>query len=374
MPFVTMTRPALGQVASLGDLYDARTDTFSAISLFTKTPAPSAITSIDNHSSTIKYVHTESYKEKFDHFGISSQLSASVAAGMVSVGGSGRYLTTRRDTKLTVESSLIYNITTVIERVNFQLQDLDECLALDTLKDDIATHVVADISWGSRNIVTVRQAISREDDANVMTGNLDARLKSINASAGVDLTKASSATVLDNSFDVTVEGDVVATDGSVPRDLAGVEAYIGNVPKYISATNGGKGKPLFYCLLPLSDLARLLKVQIAKEITLRELSSQCADQFVQAFDEIVSIRQDINDYRSLLWSHREYISQDDFCACTDALFKLRTSETRLREQYKKAISNVRAGKEDEVILWEVLNEFKNSGISLNRLIKFALGH
>jgi hypothetical protein len=186
---------------------------------------------------------------------------------MVSVGGSGRYLTTRRDTKLKVESSLIYNITTVIERVNFQLQDLDECLALDTLKDDIATHVVADISWGSRNIVTVRQAISREDDANVMTGNLDARLKSINVSAGVNLTKASSATVLDNSFDVTVEGDVVATDGSVPRDLAGVEAYIIKVPKYISATNGGKGKPLLYCLLSLSDLARLLKVQIAKEIT-----------------------------------------------------------------------------------------------------------
>jgi hypothetical protein len=121
MNATTITRPALGQAAGLGDLYDARTDTFSTVSLFTKPPPASAITSMDNNSSAIKYVHSDSYKEKFDHFGVSAQLSASVAAGLINVGGSGRYLTARRDSKLTVQSSLIYNITTVTERINFQL-------------------------------------------------------------------------------------------------------------------------------------------------------------------------------------------------------------------------------------------------------------
>ncbi|KAL4989590.1 hypothetical protein BDW68DRAFT_175730 [Aspergillus falconensis] len=369
MIFTTLTRPALGQIAGIGDLYDARTDTFSTISLFTKPPPPSAVTLTENNSSDIKYVHTDSYKEKFSNFGISPQLSASVAAGLISVGGSGRYLTSRRDTKLTVQSSLIYNIATISERINFQHQELEDSLALNVLKEDIATHVVAEINWGSRNVVTVRQAVSREDDVNVIAGNLNAQLKSMRFGAGGEFVAVDAQRSMDNSFEVSVEGDVVATDGLVPTNLASAEIFIGNVKKYIDATNGGKGKPISYSLLPLSDLARLLKVQIANQITLRELSSNCAEQFVQTFDEIASVRQELKDYEALLWAHKEYVSRDDISASTEAVQQVQALESRLRTQYTNAISNVRAGKEDESVLWKALDDFQNTGTSLIHLTK-----
>ncbi|KAL4860458.1 hypothetical protein BDV12DRAFT_205033 [Aspergillus spectabilis] len=326
-----IVRPALGQAASIGDLYNARTDTFSTISVFTKRPPPVAITSVDNNSSSIKYVHTDSYKEKFEQFGLSAQLSASVAAGLINVGGSGQYLTSRRESNLTIQSSLIYNITTVTERINFQLQELEECLAVDILRGKIATHVVSEIIWGSRNVVTVRQAISRNDDANLATGNLHARLKPLNIGAGGELAKASAEQTSEDFFEVVVEGDVVATDGLVPTTFASAEAFILN---------------------------------IAKQITLRELSSDCAEQVVHAFDEIVSVRQQIKDVNTLLWMNKSYISPKVLRASTEALFQIQNLETRLRKQYKEAIEDVRTGKNDERVLWRALDDFKFNEASL----------
>jgi hypothetical protein len=112
------------------------------------------------------------------------------------------------------------------------------------LKDEIASHVVSEITWGSRNIVTVRQAMSWDDDVSVVTGNINARLKSFSTGAGGELVKDSAQSVLDNSLEVSVEGDVVATDGSIPTNLSSAEAFISNVPNYIKAVNEGKGKPL----------------------------------------------------------------------------------------------------------------------------------
>jgi hypothetical protein len=55
---------------------------------------------------------------------------------------------------------------------------------------------------------------------------------------------------------------MVATDGLVTTNLASAEPFVRNQKKYINVTNDGKGKPLSYALLPLSDLTCLLKVQI----------------------------------------------------------------------------------------------------------------
>lgn len=372
MHFTTLTRPALGQAAALGELYDARMDKFSSVSLFAKHPPPSAITLTDNNGSDIKCVHTDSYKEKFNHLDINPQLSASFLAGLISVDGSGRYLTSRRDTKLTVQSSLIYNITTVNEKINFQHQELEQCLALHTLNAGIGTHVVSEINWGSHNVVTVRQAVSREDDARLIAGKLDTQLslfKSFGYGARGEFSKANAQNLFDNSFEVSVEGDVLATDGSVPTDLASAGTFISNVKKYVDAANGGKGKQLSYALLSLSDLARLLKVQIAREVTLRALSSHCAEKFVQAFDVITNVRQELNDHLSLLQSHRDYVSPNDVRATGDTVLEVRTLETRLQTQYAETLSDVRAAKRDESALWKVLDEFNIGESSLSQLGK-----
>jgi hypothetical protein len=144
-----LKRPALGQAASLGGLYDARSDTFVPLSILKKQPPHGAITKTDIPSSDIKYSRVDTYKGKFHHLDIGPGLSASFLAGFFNVDGSGRYLNAKRDTNLMVQASLIFNVTTVNEIINFQAHGVEECLSPEALDTDLTTHVVAEIAWGS---------------------------------------------------------------------------------------------------------------------------------------------------------------------------------------------------------------------------------
>jgi hypothetical protein len=228
------------------------------LSIFKKPPPLSTITLTDNHSSYIKYASTDSYKDKFNALDINPQLSAKFLAGLLNVEGSGRYLTSRRNSKLIVESSLVYNIITFNEKINFQLQELEQFLALPMLNEGLGTHVVSEINWGSRNVVTVRKTVSHESDTGEAAVQLDAHLskfKSLGFKFGGEFSKRDAQSSYDESVEVSVMCDVVNTDGLVPTDLASAEIFISNMKNDIATANGGKGKPLNYRLLSLSSLA-----------------------------------------------------------------------------------------------------------------------
>jgi hypothetical protein len=138
----TLVRPALGEAASLGALYDARTDSFVQLSVVKNRPSPKAITTTDNYDSDIKYISHDSFKDKFSSLDIGAQLGASFLAGLVTVEGSGKYLSERRDTNLVAQRSLIYNIKTVSEKLEFQTKEVEDNIsweAVDTGGIDLNT-------------------------------------------------------------------------------------------------------------------------------------------------------------------------------------------------------------------------------------------
>ena len=80
-----LKRPALGQAAPLGGLYDARNDTFVPVSVLRTPPPEEAVTRMDIPSSDIKYSRADSFKEKFHQLDIGPSLSASFLAGFLLV-------------------------------------------------------------------------------------------------------------------------------------------------------------------------------------------------------------------------------------------------------------------------------------------------
>lgn len=70
----TLKRVALGNVASIGQLYDARTDNFCGISIFKKDIPQSAVSITDNHFSDIHLVHTDEFSEKFSKLDVKAEL------------------------------------------------------------------------------------------------------------------------------------------------------------------------------------------------------------------------------------------------------------------------------------------------------------
>jgi GTPase SAR1 family protein len=364
-----LKRQALGHAAALGSLYDARTDSFVSLSILKKQPPPEAITKTEIPSSYIKYTKINTYKEKFQDLDISPDLGASYLAGFFSVDGSGRYLDAKQDTNLSVQASLILNIMTVNETISFQAEGVEGYISTEAFSANMATHVVAGIDWGSRNVVTVKHTVSQQENTRQVALRLEAQLNLLGAklSASGVADKSNESTDFDSSFEVTIFGDVNASDGLLPSDLASAAQFLSNVPKYVASVNYGKGKPLTYTLLPISSLSTLLKLPISRELAIKQPSFECSEKFVQLFDDISSARRALNDYRSLLQDHREYIPQAQIRAVGNRILEARTAETRLQSQYASSLRDVREGTAEETSLWAVLESFEKGETAIHRL-------
>jgi len=81
-----LSRAALGHVAAIGDLYDARTDNFVKMSIFNRKISELAMTIHDNQGIDFQLVHTDTYSEKFSKLGVKAELQVqSIEIGLWSL-------------------------------------------------------------------------------------------------------------------------------------------------------------------------------------------------------------------------------------------------------------------------------------------------
>ncbi|KAI5917968.1 hypothetical protein F4810DRAFT_726394 [Camillea tinctor] len=338
-------RPALGQVAELGSFYDFRTDNFIAGSSLLKCAAKDlpegAVNVTDNHQSNIQFKKSQTYREKLDFMEINSELSASFLAGLVTVGGSGKYLHDTRDSKDTMESSVIYKVTTAQETI-LNFGGIRKYLALDAIRHypdlrnadtPCPTHVVTEIGWGANTIVTFRATVSETSDTTKVHGWFKVAfetLKTVKASgkSKADISDTDKAAI--DMLEFSVFGDVMAGDGTVPMDCASAIQLMENMPQYIKSSNGGKGQRLTYKLLPITMLGFIFGVQITATIQPSQIGSGSLDRFVGLFDEIRDVDRALNDYHSLISKNISYVSLEHLQQVESNRNQLRAQEASLK--------------------------------------------
>jgi len=80
-----VTRTAVGRIALLGDLYDARTDQFCGVSMYGGTLPSSVVEVIDSPSTKTEFVYKETLDEKFQKLNVGGELGLSLLSGLVQV-------------------------------------------------------------------------------------------------------------------------------------------------------------------------------------------------------------------------------------------------------------------------------------------------
>lgn len=111
-----MQRQTLGQMASLGSLYDARTDKTLPCSFTSGSPPEAAVMRHDNPDTQMVFIQNDRFCDKFAKLNVSAKLSASFLAGMVAVEGSGAYLDRERTSSSVIEQSLRHRLQTKHQR------------------------------------------------------------------------------------------------------------------------------------------------------------------------------------------------------------------------------------------------------------------
>lgn len=348
-----LKRPALGQVATLGSLYDARSDAVLPLSLF-HGPLPSdAVETTQHQSIDLKVISGDTFAEKFDVCGIDAELGVSVLAGLVEVDGSSLYLSDKRDTNQAVQSSLRYDIKTVEEELNLTASGIKKCVALNVLDTDVATHVVTGICWGARYVFTAERQLDPFEDRSQAASNLEAQMSSLETAV---LLQDETYTPPERPAKVAVFGDNLA-DVPFMIDFADAQNVIGNVPHDIARAGDGKGQPLFYTLMPLSLLAAFRVVEIKTDITYRQLRADCAQRCVQLFDDIRDAIQRLSDYLARLQTHTTSVPPEHVEFITQLLATVKTLEAIPEADFASLVKDVRAGRASEQQLWSLLAEF-----------------
>jgi hypothetical protein len=354
-----ITRQALGQVASLGSLYDARSDKIIPISIIGQAAPQSSVDPTDKHKTHFEYINTDSYKDKLDKLNVDGQLSASFLAGLINVGGSGSYLNRKQEKSRVLHMSMRYNVDTVHERLVLEDETLKGRVNTQALRMENATHVIIAIQWGARCVVTAKQQLTEVDQRQEIEGKLAGKFKKLEGIAiegEMDLDKENSEEKEDKNIEIVVDVDLKSTDGLVPTTFAAAARYIRNIEAYLKEANGGKGTALSYTMVPIGPLVKFLGYTLQRVETICNFQVSCLADFVQLFDRCRTTRIALQDHHDFLNDHNSYLDPKFLKAATDDIHLFEKAETNLRLLFAEKLVAVRSGQSESISLTELLQQ------------------
>ncbi|PNP86059.1 hypothetical protein FNYG_01115 [Fusarium nygamai] len=351
-----LKRPALGQLAGLGSLYDARSDNFLPMSVLEESLPANTIDTTRYQSSNSKFIFDDTLKSKFAAFGVGDELGVSILARLTKVEGSGLYLSDKRHTNHAMQCSLLYDVTTVEEKLNLTASCTKECVKLRELDTDVATHVVTGISWGQRYVLTANQPFHPSEDSSNVSRRLAATLTLIEE----ELLGEGTHICLEGSAEISIFGDDLDT---VPilTDLASAQNIIKNIP------GDGKERPLVYHLMPLSFLAEFRILDIQADITYRQLGTDCARECVKLFDNIQVAIQQLNDYIIRLQNHPAGFPPGHAESTAQLLVKYKSLGDLPQIEFASLVKGARGCMKSDQDLWTRLTELLGDNLPQNIL-------
>ncbi|EAQ87497.1 hypothetical protein CHGG_04116 [Chaetomium globosum CBS 148.51] len=351
-------RPALGQAAQLGALYDARSDTFVSQprSLFKQWPPADAVDIRLCRSTDVRTVEVRTFKERCAQLEVDVELGGSILAGLVPVGGCARYLASP-NTIRGAHTSLRYNVTTVDERLSLATPGIREQFAFDTLQTDIATHVVIGVRWGANYIVCPNspgdtgcdktpEALAIQQLGQILSrptpGWLEEPAVTPEEQYGFSWSELS-------VFGDLLSENMPASDNARFQTSRG---FIKGLHQRISTTNDAKGTPIQYTLLPLAFLGYFQLLNIRTNLTVHPSNPDSLERFMQHFD----------DAQTASATLQRYVSR-----CQR--YPIAVPSNHIRDVGKQLQAFIAANKALRVALGRVLRELRSTGVDPDRLGK-----
>jgi len=364
-----IVRPALGQMASLGSLYDARTDNFLPVCILNTEVPDSFITRTEKTVTEFEFSEDDSLKERFTKMGLNTDLQASYISGLVDVEGSGRYLSKIQNTCGVVEASMYHRFTVMEENLEVRSKEVADFLTLDNIQAGFATHVVVGITWGAHSIVAASVQLLQGDNERRtdVTAKLKARLAQLKlrvSGTGANSKKDCDLEIPGYNIEIHVDSDMLPDRGMMPTTFEGAHKFLKKIPQYISHGDGGNGKPVTYALLPLQLLAFLRGKDItAANTPLVQLSGDTIEKFITRFVEFSAIQLALSDHLKRVDQHQDCVSGEHAKEMAGLEKTVNGRKETLRSRFAMTLKDARAGRESPGSLWELFKDFMDDNLT-----------
>ncbi|KAL2076230.1 hypothetical protein VTL71DRAFT_1173 [Oculimacula yallundae] len=377
MDNLSIRRPAFGEIAAIGSLYDARNERFLSGSFFDRTLPIESVSETPIHTNTCDFTQNDTNEENFKATGVGHDFGASILAGLLSPKGAGRVLLEKRGSGQVLCAILHHRFLTIREKLDPTSPGVEGCRALSFVDNRDATHVVTEIEWGAQSAVMAR-TLSNADKS-----QFQAQFLAFSKAVGSQrpITRGNPAWMVEEGgeVDVTAFSDILDEEILMSQSQKFQEAYdfLALIPGHVKQENNGKGNPgtistaydLFYILLPISLLNVFLRVQTTENAVYCQPTQEFLAYLVRVFDKFDSARQKLNDYEVTVMAHRWCLPRTLTKSLGIQQQRLEDARTALQRRYARSLVEVRRGSSKMETLRTLLDEFTHGPSSPSEIVK-----
>ena len=432
----TTTRAALGRIAQIGDLYDARRDRFltnkeSGISLKEEGSSKDSKAKeygckdeddtssfgfvIDGGDSdqfekcahsvgtvdkclgvnafkepldeedveggeikmtrSVRIITTDVISEQFKAFDIEEELSLSMMSGLVSFGGSAAFFNRQKRGEKSPHMSLQCTVNTTRQRVD----GIRFMINKDYLDNEEATHIVSGITWGATCNITCYYQANRNEDEEQVKVKLQAELNKLKDAMSVtDYEKVANPHEDGegtSKFTYHVFCDIKDLEKDCPTTFEGALALATSLLTEVSKKHDGKGAPIKYELTSMSSQRKKLKKSEKRGQMYCPIKEDSIEKCFEALQAIKLYGQYITDLMNDFIQHRDAVASKDFASGSDLLNNFESEAASFKSQLAMSLVHARSGNSSaQLSIYNCLETFLNQHCGSEKLCSIMEKH
>ncbi|XP_054156013.1 uncharacterized protein LOC128954457 [Oppia nitens] len=339
--------PALGVVAQLGEFYDARTDRFYPLTMFSTTKLPDTLINIHSNAKTeTDFVLSNTMEEKLMKMHVKAEFKLNVLCGLpIEIGGTAGFLYDKKTSYKSAKVSLIHTISTIHESITLSDENLKRLVNMEIIDKIDATHVVTTRQWGGHFMLTAQDTNCSYDNVIDISGKMGAKLSLGFAEIGgsVDGGIKSNVTEQYRHYSFKISGDVVPD--IMPTSIKDAFIYASTVSKDMVKNNNGYGKIIEYTLLPINFIRQLWEREIKHDAFIEKINDEIINNCIKMFDGIDTIKLQFHDISADLNQMDSFISSivlDEFNILVESFTTYSTIQT---QELQELLIRIRSGNE-----------------------------
>ncbi|KAF4453669.1 hypothetical protein F53441_3678 [Fusarium austroafricanum] len=346
-------RPSFGQQVAVGTLYDARLDQFLPSSILPPNPPQGAIVRFppqlgqEHHN---WHAAGSRHIDRFCAMGINHNLTASILSGLIDPKGSATFLKDGISSQDTFYGVVGHIFKTCVERISLREPVLRNVLAHKMFlpADDRATHVVTGIKWGLQSIMTMEHHIDNPNQRMALKTSFSRDLAELHAIVqsidALDFSDNSASNRLQLEYDFMLYADTQRDNGIYQQGLPVMCKFVQLGPEQIRSTNGGKGYPISYTLMPVDQLRRFMPdgARLPNGPRLLRTVANIVP-LLTLFDDLNMCKEKLEDYRHSLLGKEQYLDKRHIHEVDDAVVQLDTFRKDLQRGLQKIVAGIKDG-------------------------------
>ena len=319
---------------------------------------------------TSEVVREDSTLERCKKLNIDAELQLSVLSGLVSLKGSGSYLSDERKSARSQSMSLIYKANTKKDEITIRQHkekvDKDVLLSVTTAST-AATHVVVGIQWGAVCSITCECENIENKDTTEVKAALSTKVDYIKGLVDAKVSGQASHSDEDEEqrmkFAYKCQSDISPSDKDLPVAFEEVVKFAKSLPSLTKNTNNGKGVPLTYSLMPLRNVAKMFKKKLDQQHS--DIDEGTVMKCTHVLENISKKRHILYDIHHDMHETEDYVSDQSIQTIDDVFRKFEVEEARFRQGLQEVVKRARSGQDEISAIETFLSEREPAVMSLS---------